>query len=244
MCCPTNVTRFLPSLPGYVYAQRDDTVYVNLFIGGSGKVRTKDNEIVLKQQTRYPWDGAVKITVEPEKEAEFTVKIRIPGWARNEPMPSDLYRYAKGNKQPVVLKVNGREVGLNVEKGFAKLRGKWKKGDLIELTLPMSVRRVLCNEQVEDNRGKEALERGPIVYCVEWFDNGGKVSNIKAPDDEEFDVRYTSEALGGINVIKAKNSGFLAIPYYAWSHRGVGRMAVWLRHLGLALDIESSKRTP
>jgi DUF1680 family protein len=228
MCCPTNVTRFLPSLPGYMYAQRDDTVYINLFIGGSGKVRINDNTVLLTQETRYPWDGKVKITVEPERAAEFAIYVRIPGWASNQPVPSDLYRYVKENNGKVTLRVNGRRADLNREKGFAKLRRKWKKGDVIQLSLPMSVRRVLCNERVEENRGKMALERGPIVYCVEWFDNGGKIDNIKVSDDDEFEVACASAALGGVNVIKGTKSGFLAIPYYAWSHRGVGEMAVWL----------------
>ncbi|MHC4623061.1 MAG: glycoside hydrolase family 127 protein [Planctomycetota bacterium] len=238
MCCPTNVTRFLPSLPGYIYAQRDDTVYVNLFIGGSGRVVIRNSRIILKQETRYPWDGVVKITIEPQQSAEFAINVRIPGWARNEPMPSDLYRYAGRNDKTVKLSVNGAAAQLNMERGFARIERTWKKGDVIELNLPMRVRRVVCNEKVKENIGKVALERGPIVYCVEWFDNGGKVSDAEVSDGDEFDVYYVSE-LGGLNAIKAEKSKFLAIPYYAWSHRGVGEMKVWLPRVAC---IETERR--
>jgi DUF1680 family protein len=243
MCCPTNVTRFLPSLPGYVYACRGDIIYVNLFMSGEAKIEAGGNKILLRQETDYPWEGDVKIAVEPERPAEFAIYIRIPCWARGAPMPSDLYRYAKEDKDDVLLKLNGRPIGLGIEKGFARIRRIWTKGNVIELHLPMRVQRVLCNEKAEENRGKVALERGPVVYCAEWFDNGGKVNNIKVADEDEFDVTYTGE-LGGVNVIKARQSDFLAIPYYAWSHRGVGEMAVWLTHFGVALDIESSKGAP
>ncbi|MHC4666460.1 MAG: glycoside hydrolase family 127 protein, partial [Planctomycetota bacterium] len=224
MCCPTNVTRFL-------------------FMSGQAKIALDDKSVLLRQETDYPWEGDVKIAVEPARPSEFGIYIRVPGWARGEPVPSDLYRYAKENKEQVVLKLNGKAIGLGIEKGFARIRRIWTKGDVIELHLPMRVRRVLCNEKVGENRGKVALERGPVVYCAEWFDNGGKVNNIKVADDEEFDVTFTGE-LGGSNVIKAQQSDFLAIPYYAWSHRGVGEMAVWLTHSAVALDTESSGGTP
>lgn len=228
MCCPTNLVRFLPSLPGYVYAWRAYTVYVNLFISGSGKVTLKDNTVLLRQTTDYPWEGKIRITVQPKRSAEFAIYVRIPGWARNEPVPSDLYRYLKGGSRKVTLKVNGRAVNLDIERGFAKVTRLWKKGDLVELSLPMPVRRILCHENVKDNVGKVALQRGPIVYCAEWVDNGGSVAHLTVPDDAEFAVKYYKGLLGGVSVITGGKMDFTAIPYYAWSHRGVGEMAVWL----------------
>jgi DUF1680 family protein len=228
MCCPTNVVRFLPSLPGYAYARRGDTVYVNLFIGGTGRIQMKDNMVVLKQHTLYPWDGNVKISVEPERPAEFAINVRIPGWARNEPVPSDLYRYMDKSDEKVTLQVNRQAVGLNLEKGFATITRNWKVGDVIELKLPMPVRRVLCQEKVKDNVSKVAVQRGPIVYCAEWVDNGGSVGHLSVSDAVEFAVEYREELLDGVSVITSEKLDFTAIPYYAWSHRGVGEMTVWL----------------
>jgi DUF1680 family protein len=228
MCCPTNVTRFLPSLPGYAYAHRGDAIYVNLFIGGSAEIKINDNTVVLRQQARYPWDGNIRITIEPERNAQFSIKLRIPGWARNQPVPSGLYRYASNSDDKVTLKVNARAVELSLQGGFATIRREWKSGDVIELSLPMSVRRVLCHEEVRDNRDKVALQRGPVVYCAEWVDNGGSVGQLSVPNDAEFAVEYRKRLLGGVSVITGEKPDFTAIPYYAWSHRGVGEMAVWL----------------
>ncbi|NQT79410.1 MAG: glycoside hydrolase family 127 protein, partial [Candidatus Aminicenantes bacterium] len=163
-CCPSNITRFIPSIPGYVYAHRGNVLYVNLFFSGSAEVKMGKNIILIKQDTSYPWDGAIKMTVDPEHPTKFAIFIRIPGWAQNQPVPSDLYRYKIKSEEKVSLEVNGDTVKLNMDKGFARIRRKWKKGDVIELSLPMPIRRVMCNEKVEDNRGRVALERGPVVY--------------------------------------------------------------------------------
>jgi DUF1680 family protein len=232
-CCPTNVVRFMPSLAGYVYAH---------------KVR-------LAQTTRYPWDGNIKISVEPERKAEFTVCVRIPGWVRNEPMPSDLYRYAEKSAEKVQLKINGEGVVPDIEKGFARINREWRKGDVIELSLPMPIRRVVSHNKVEVNKGRVALERGPTVYCAEGVDNGGQVFNIVLPDDVKLESEYRKDMLGGVAVISGKALGlyvsaegksvesreqdFLAIPYYAWSHRGTGEMLVWLaRRVMLNFDVQ------
>ena len=243
-CCPTNIVRFMPSLPGYAYAYSGDIVYVNLFVGGSATIKMDNNTVRLRQETRYPWDGEVKITVEPKRSREFAIYVRIPGWAQNQPVPSDLYRYINRSEEKVTLKINDKPLALDIDKGFARIRRKWKKGDVVELSLPMPIRRVLSHENVKDNAGKAALERGPIVYCVEWPDNGGQVTHIILPDDAELKAKYRKDKLGGVTVISGtalgvqlskdgksliKDKGyFAAIPYYAWAHRGKGEMAVWL----------------
>jgi DUF1680 family protein len=243
-CCPTNIVRFMPSLPGYIYAHRDDVLYVNLFVGGSATVRMKENKVQLKQQTRYPWDGNVKITVRPERSAEFAIYVRIPGWAQDKPAPGDLYRYLNKSDKEVALKVNGKSIALDMDKGFARISRRWKKGDVIELNLPMPIRRVVCNEKVKENAGRIALERGPIVYCAEAVDNNRQALSITLPDDAPLKAEFRRDMLGGVTVIIGKAKGlhpsednksvvtkeqsFLAVPYYAWSHRGVGEMAVWL----------------
>lgn len=246
-CCPSNVVRFIPSIPGYAYAQPDNGLYICLFVGGSATVELDGRILRIKQETRYPWGGNVKITVEPEKpNQELTINVRIPGWARNQPVPSDLYRSIRRSDEKVTLAVNGRLIPLDMHKGFARIKRKWNAGDLIELHLPMPVRRVLAHDNVLDDEGRVALERGPIVYCAEGIDNeDGHVLNLLLPDHAELTSEYREDMLNGIvvvhgkaHVVKRRMDGkpmmmkeavdFLAIPYYAWCHRGRGQMAVWL----------------
>ena len=239
-CCPTNIVRFMPSLPGYAYAQQADNVYVNLFIAGSAEVKVGRNTVRLRQQTRYPWDGDVKIMVEPERTGQFAVCVRIPGWAQNRPVPSNLYNYPDTNQQEVTLKVNGNPVALNIAKGYARIHRTWKKGDAIELNLPMPIRRVTAHEKIEDNRGRTAVERGPVVYCFEGADNPKGVANLVLPIDAKLQSEYHGDLLGGIVTITGRGQirqdgekvvediDVVAIPYYAWAHRGKNEMAVWI----------------
>jgi len=233
-CCPTNIVRFMPSLPGYAYAQQGDVLYVNLFIGGSATVKMADNTVRLEQETRYPWDGDVEITVEPKRSGEFTICVRIPGWARNEPVPSDLYRFLNESSEKVTLKVNGESVDLNIDKGFASISRRWEKGDIIELALPMPIRRVVSHPNVKDNTGRTAIQRGPVVYCLEGVDNPQGVAKLVLPPEAQLHTEYRGDLLGGIVTLKGqgeipqKSVEVVAIPYYAWSHRGKSEMAVWL----------------
>jgi len=231
-CCPVNVARFLPSFPGYVYASQDDRLYVNLFVAGKGNVRIGSNLVEVSQETRYPWDGGIRITIDPEQSLEFTVYIRIPGWARNEPVPGDLYSFLDVSEEQVALKVNSQQVPVELTKGFARIRRLWAEGDEIEIVLPMPVRRIVSHQNVKHNQGLVALQRGPLVYCFEGVDNDSQALKRVLPDDAVFEVEFRPELLGGINVIKVKrrdSAGLLvAVPYYSWSHRGPGEMAVWL----------------
>ena len=231
-CCPGNLVRFLPSLPGYIYAVKDQTLYVNLFTESEGKAIVAENSVNISQKTNYPWEGNIKIYLEPKKDAEFYVNVRIPGWARNEPVASDLYKFLQLYEEKVTIKVNSKEQAFDLENGFARLFRKWKKGDVIELGLPMPVRRVTASENVTADQGKAALQRGPIVYCFEGVDNGGRVLNRLLPDELDFEVAFRPQLLGGIDVLTAKDAAedtqMVAVPYYAWSHRGIGEMAVWL----------------
>jgi uncharacterized protein len=245
-CCPGNITRFMASIPGYVYAQQGDTVYVNLYAAGTANIKLDNGpRITLTQQTRYPWDGNVKLSVSPDKTAEFTLNVRIPGWARNEVVPSDLYQFHDAGAAPPTLKVNGQSVPLDLNKGYVALRRSWHDGDAVELDLPMPVRRVVANSKVNDDRGCVALQRGPLVYCVEWPDvKDGHVVNLLLPDTAPLAADFRPDLLNGVEVIKGQaeslryadahqrlareNVDFLAIPYYAWANRGRGEMAVWL----------------
>jgi uncharacterized protein len=245
-CCPGNITRFLPSLPGYFYAQQNDRVFVNLFAAGTADIKLADGRALkLTQKTQYPWDGTVKIIVAPEKKSQFTMAVRIPGWARNEVMPGDLYQFlGEATQEPVTLKVNGRPVAIKLDKGYAMLKRTWKNGDVIELNLPMPVRRVVANENVKADTGRVALERGPIVFCAEWPDNpNGKVRNLMLPDDQALTATFEPALLNGVETVEGRafsvshgadgslvktEQDFKAIPYFAWANRGKGEMTVWL----------------
>jgi uncharacterized protein len=244
-CCPGNITRFIASVPGYVYAQQADRLYVNLFASGTANLKLDNGlQVNVIQETRYPWDGGVKMIVNPARSADFTINVRIPGWARNEPVPGDLYHFIDKTDEPVALEVNGKPVAIDVEKGFARITRSWKRGDVIELTLPMPVRRVIANQMVEADRGRIVLQRGPIVYCAEWPDNPeGHVRNLMLADQAKLSAEFVSDLLGGVTVIKGKATSltydqrdqvvkteqdFTAIPYFAWANRGAGEMIVWV----------------
>ena len=245
-CCLGNITRFIPSLPGYVYAHRDDTLYVNLFGGNEAKTDMGARTVRIKQETLYPWDGAVKMTIEPDKSEEFDICVRIPCWARGNPVPSDLYQYLEESVDEVTLRVNGEPIPLEVEAGFAHIRRTWRRGDVIELDLPMPIRRVVANEKVVEDSGKVAVQRGPIVYCAEWVDNEGHALKLLLPDKAPLTAEYRKDMLNGIVVVSGKaltlssdgksvQHDFVAIPYYAWSNRGEGEMTVWLGRTGLPM---------
>lgn len=243
-CCPANVVRFLPSLPGYVYAQRNSDIYVNLFMSCMASIDCKGSTVKLTQETNYPWDGLVKIKVDLDNKTEFALNVRVPGWARNQPVPGDLYEYFNKSDKEVKLKVNGKNVPVVHKSGYAIIKRTWKKDDVVELTLPMEIRKVKAHEKVKEDKGKLSLERGPIVYCAEWIDNKNHVLNLMLKKESELSTEFRDDLLNGMNVLRGgafayyrKNDGksikkiehdFLAIPYYAWAHRGQGEMTVWL----------------
>ena len=241
-CCPSNVVRFLPSLLGYVYAQREDKLYVNLYANGSGEVTLGKTKVALTQRTQYPWDGNIALMVTPETDTEFTLMVRIPGWAQGHPVPSDLYTYLEEDTPPYTLAVNGKPMEIPLEKGYAPIQRLWQAGDVVELHLPMPIRRVLSLEKVAEDRGKVALERGPIVYCAEGVDNEDEIFNRVLSDEIALTATHQPDLLGGVTVITgetptlrfaedkrgiSETKPFTAIPYYAWAHRGENAMTVW-----------------
>jgi uncharacterized protein len=243
-CCPTNIVRFVPSIAGYVYAQEGKNIYVNLFIGGETNIKTDAGIVKMSQVTNYPWDGGVKLTVSPETPEPYALRIRIPGWAQNRPVPSDLYRYMDQNNEPYTIKINGRPVQVSMERGYAVLKRIWMKGDVIDVNFPMPVRKVVANEKLLEDVGRVALERGPILFCAEWPDNkDGAVVNLVLSDNAPVKTHYRKDLLNGVQVIQTSAvpvrrtlqktlvtdppQEYVAIPYYAWAHRGPGQMNVW-----------------
>jgi uncharacterized protein len=229
-CCPVNVVRFLPSLAGFVYANRNDAAYVNLYAGGEGRLRIGDIPVTIRQQTLYPWDGKVRLAIVPEQEKEFALHLRIPGWTGSAPLPGGLYQYLDAPEEKLRLRLNGRNVKIENQHGYAVLRRKWRKGDVVELVLPMQPRRVQADPRVQADAGLVAIERGPLVYCFEGADNGGTTSNIRISSKPKLETVFRGDLLGGVSVIKArgKTGEAIAIPYYAWDHRGAGEMDVWV----------------
>ena len=243
-CCPSNVSRFIPSLPGYVYAVKDNQVYVNLYLSNKATLKIGRKSVTLSQETRYPWNGDIALTVDKNSAGRFAMKLRIPGWVRNQVVPSDLYTYTDGKRLSYQVKVNGelQEAELGAD-GYFTVTRQWKKGDKVELHFDMEPRVVKANARVEADRGRVAVERGPLVYCAEWPDNDFDVLSVLLNRQPSFTVTEKPDLLYGLNQIqtpaqtlKYDAEGRLSvqdvtltlIPYYAWAHRGTGRMAVWL----------------
>lgn len=237
-CCPSNICRFMPSILGYIYAHKNERIYVNLFIESETDIQMAENSIHLSQSSNYPWEGNITINVEPQESERFDVLIRVPGWALGHPVPSDLYTYMNSPQQKVELKLNKKPVDYAIgADGYIAISRTWQKGDEIEISLPMEVHRTLANERVEADRGKTSLERGPIVYCLEWADNDGKVLDAVLNDDTEIAFTYNGDKLDGIVELMMDvkgtncdvgNKRLTAIPYYAWANRGPGEMTVWI----------------
>lgn len=230
-CCPANLSRLMAQLPGLIYATRGDEVFVNLFAGGHATLDAGGTRVQLVQQTNYPWDGWVDLHVTPEKAAAFALRVRVPGWARGEAVPSTLYRFADAMPPPATLSLNGSPVRVAPQDGYATIRRTWRAGDVLSLELPMPVRRVLAHDDVAEDRGKAAIQRGPIVYALEGVDNGGALAGVTIPRDAPLASRFDPSVLGGVAVVTGLRKGggsFTAVPYYAWNNRGKGDMAVWI----------------
>lgn len=238
-CCPGNVTRFMASVPHYMYATQGDDIYVNLYIQGKAEVETENNKIELTQTTQYPWEGDIKVTVNPTKASTFALRFRIPGWAQDAPVPTDLYSFVdKAGKY--LVKVNGKNVSNKQQDGYVGISRQWQAGDVVEITLPMDVRQVKAHENVEDDRGKLAIERGPIVYCLEGQDQQDKeVFNKYILQGAKFETSYQKDLLNGVVVLSGtayqlekdgttQEVPVTAIPYSTWNNRGADQMIVWI----------------
>ena len=242
-CCPSNICRFIPSLPGYVYATKGSDVYVNLFMSNTSNLTVNGKKVQLSQETRYPWNGDIAITVDNNKAKAWTMKVRIPGWVRGQVVPSNLYEYTDGKRLGYSITVNGEKVESELQNGYFCINRTWKKGDVVRVHFDMEPRTVKANYKVEADRGRISIERGPIVYCAEWPDNDFDVLSILMNREPKFEVVERPDLLYGLNqlttdaqVLNYDDNGRLVaedvkltlIPYYAWCHRGSGSMAVWL----------------
>jgi uncharacterized protein len=233
-CCPTNLARIFPQVGGFAYAVRGRSLFVNLYLAGAAVLELEGGvRASLVQHTNYPWDGHVRLEVSPDAPCEFELCLRVPGWALGRPVPGDLYRFADEETAPVTLKINGAPVDASPGlAGYVRVRRRWQVDDVVELDLPMATRRVYAHEKVEENRGKVALMRGPLVYCLESADHAGEdVRKLKLPSDAALSAVHWNELLGGVTVLRAQgnDTALTAVPYYAWSNREEGAMTVWMR---------------
>lgn len=241
-CCPTNICRFVPAIPGYMYAQQGDNIYVNLFAASTADFMVNNKAVTIEQQNNYPWDGDLHFIVQTAKPLAFGMRIRIPGWTMNEAIPSDLYKYAANSSTKPIITINGVETPYELEHGYAVLSRTWKNGDAVNLVLPMEVRRVTCNEKVAGNIGKVAIQRGPVMYCAEWADNNGQTAGIVLPYTSSFTTVFNQDLLNGVMQLKTdapvvivkdgetvstEKRQVTLIPYYSWANRGKGEMMVW-----------------
>ncbi len=230
-CCPSNIVRFLPSLAGYAYAHKGNEVYANLFLGGTATLKLPVGQVQISQVTSYPWDGGITFTLETDAPKNFGLNIRIPGWARNEPVPSDLYHYLDDASTTPTLYVNGEAIPIVLERGYARIERTWQPGDVVQLSLPMPIRRVGSHPSLVENEGRVAIERGPIVYCAEEIDNQGGMDALHLPDNADLRPMAQPELLGGCVTLNAAlgDNHLTLIPYHLWAHRELGQMAVWLK---------------
>ena len=229
-CCPSNICRFIPSVPGYVYAVKDNDLYVNLYMANTMHDNVKNGHVSVSMETNYPWDGKVKLVVNEAPKKGFNLKLRIPGWVRGEVVPSDLYEFDDDVELGYKVSLNGQEINADLDKGYFCIDRKWAPGDVVVLDMDMEPRLVKANDKVEADRGRVAVERGPIVYCAEWPDNPDvKVREVVLSDSPKLAVRENKGKLYGIDEILVQDSGLTLIPYYAWNHRGAGDMIVWMK---------------
>jgi DUF1680 family protein len=243
-CCPTNILRLIPTVPGYIYAFKDDRIYVNLYVANSAEIHLSAKQVInLTQEGNYPWDGHVSLMIGPGHPADFELLLRIPGWARGEPVPGGLYRFEESDTTPVIIRINGAVIHYELDKGYAVLKRHWKQGDKVELLLPMNVEKVEASATLKEDEGKIALQRGPMVYCAEWKDNQGRTGNLVIPRDTRITGQFREDLLNGIEVLESEvpvvevrkdglgvetsSQHFMAVPYYAWANRGAGEMNTW-----------------
>ena len=239
-CCPSNICRFIPSLPGYVYAVKDRDVYVNLFLSNSAELNVAGKEVYLSQTTDYPWRdnnrSVITLRIDKNKAGKFALKIRIPGWAQGKPVPSDLYEYVDGKKAGYSVVINsGKQIltilssdHLTGDDGYLTINRKWKKDDEIHVYLWTEPRIVRANENVEADRGMLSVELGPLVYCAEQPDNKMNITEASITTNTKFRIGKTEIAGTTVTTLIAEDQPLTLIPYYAWCHRGAGKMRVWI----------------
>jgi len=245
-CCPANIARLVASLGNYIYAKSDDAIYVNLFVGSNTEIPLQSGKVDLRMETNYPWEGKVKINVDPVKKSRFSIHIRLPGWCFDKVVPGNLYMSGNENGLPdhYSILLNGKTVSGKNENGYAVIETEWKKGDVLEISFPMEIKMISARPELKQDNNRIAVQRGPLVYCMEGPDNSGKAWNIIIPENTLFeltDYEVLDEPVkvltANVPVVTVAGDGLslntemkkvIAIPYYTWANRGRSEMQVWL----------------
>jgi len=243
-CCPSNIARLVTSIGDYIYGKSENAVWINLFVASSTRINTGNSTVDVKMSTDYPWNGQVKLNIDPVKKSKFQLFIRIPGWASGEAVPGDLYRFVETDRPAISFAVNGKAVSFKEERGYAIIEREWKKGDVVNFEFQMDVQKIIANNDVKTDRQRTALQRGPILYCVEGADNKEGVWNILLPADASFTTipyKIIDEPVVALKAelpslivneegteVKIGRRNVTAIPYYTWANRGAYAMQVWI----------------
>ena len=244
-CCPSNVARFVPAIPGYIYGVSGKDLYVNLYISDEAEIDIAGSKLKVLQNANFPWDGKIQILLYPPRPEKIAMKLRIPGWAADEAVPGGLYKFDDNVTEQYKIVVNGEDVSVETENGYAEIERRWKSGDKIEIEFPMPVRKVRADERIKADIGKMAVQRGPVIFCAEWPDNAdGHILNLVVPSDAAMTTEFVPELLNGTQVIrttgyqtrktldgkieKLGDEKITMIPYALWNNRGPGQMMVWL----------------
>jgi DUF1680 family protein len=243
-CCPANIARLVSSLGDYIYAKNDNGIWINLFVGSETKINVGKNEVGMKMETHYPWDGKVKMKIDPLRKSKFGVHVRVPGWYENKIVPGDLYTTSNISEPAIHFTLNGKAISSHYENGYAVIETEWKKGDVLEFELPMEVKIIHSRQEVKQDEGRIAIQRGPLVYCIEGADNNGKAWNVIVPPNTTFtaiDYKVMDEPVIALQAnvpvviitddgssLKTVTQKITAIPYYTWDNRGKNEMQVWL----------------
>ena len=250
-CCPANIARLVASLGNYIYAKTDNSIYVNLFVGSNTTIPLVNGNVAVNMETNYPWDGSIKLNIDPVKKSpkeslrtKFKLYLRIPGWVQGQTSTNDLYDFSDFKSTVISLKVNGKDQAIMMENGYMIIDREWKKGDVLEYNLPMQTNKIFARKELKQDDNRIAIQRGPIVYCIEGADNNAKAWNIIIPDNTKFetiDYKVLDESVKAITAevpvvsvsedgisLKTEKKKIIAIPYYTWANRGKNEMQVWL----------------
>ena len=250
-CCPANIARLVASLGNYIYAKTDNSIYVNLFVGSNTTIPLVNGNVAVNMETNYPWDGSIKLNIDPVKKSpkeslrtKFKLYLRIPGWVQGQTSTNDLYDFSDFKSTVISLKVNGKDQAIMMENGYMIIDREWEKGDVLEYNLPMQTNKIFARKELKQDDNRIAIQRGPIVYCIEGADNNAKAWNIIIPDNTKFatiDYKVLDESVKAITAevpvvsvsedgvsLKTEKKKIIAIPYYTWANRGKNEMQVWL----------------
>jgi DUF1680 family protein len=228
-CCPSNITRFIPQIPGLIYAQDDDKIYINLYISNSADIKMNGNDVKLTMKSDFPWSGNTSIRIDQTENKDFTLAFRIPSWVTGNIFGNNLYKIINNQEGSYNVSVNGRPFDYKIKNGYALINSNWKTGDKINIDIPMNTALISSNYEISQNRNKVAIQKGPLVYCEEGLDNNQNELTINEKDPIGEEMKEIS-SIKYVQIISGEKGEIKFIPYSFWSNRGASPMKVWIDH--------------